>query len=64
MTNETLILLQSKCDNGPIIPMTTINIPMDPSIYIIKILKTIIGPKNQNWNPKLNVPYLWNNYVL
>jgi hypothetical protein len=48
MTNETLILLQSKCDNGPIIPMTTINIPMDPSIYIIKILKTIIGPKNQN----------------
>jgi len=48
MTNETLILLQSKCDSGPIIPMTNINIPMDLSIYIIKFVKIIIGPKNQN----------------
>jgi hypothetical protein len=36
MTNETLKLMQSKQDNGPIIPMYTINIFMDPSIYINK----------------------------
>jgi hypothetical protein len=32
MTNETLKLVQSKWDSGPIIPMYIINIPMDPSI--------------------------------
>jgi hypothetical protein len=34
MTNETLKLVQLKWDNGLIIPMYTINIFMDPSIYI------------------------------
>jgi hypothetical protein len=32
MTNETLKLMQSKWDYGPIIPMYIINIPMDFSI--------------------------------
>jgi hypothetical protein len=32
MTNETLKLVQSKHDSGPIIPMYIINISMDPSI--------------------------------
>jgi len=32
MTNETLKLVQSKQDSGPIIPLYTINIPMDLSI--------------------------------
>ncbi len=32
MTNEPLKLLESKQENGPIMPMYTINIPMDPSI--------------------------------
>jgi hypothetical protein len=32
MTNEPLKLVQSKQDNGFIIPMHIINIPMDPSL--------------------------------
>jgi hypothetical protein len=32
MTNETLKLVQSKWNIGPIIPMNIINIPIDPSI--------------------------------
>jgi hypothetical protein len=32
MTNETLKLMQSKQNNGLIIPMSIINILMDPSI--------------------------------
>jgi hypothetical protein len=32
MTNEASKLVQSKWDNGLIIPMYTINISMDPSI--------------------------------
>jgi len=32
MTNEALKLVWSKLDNGPIIPMYTMNILMDPSI--------------------------------
>jgi hypothetical protein len=38
MIDEPLKLLESKQDNGPIIPMYTINIPMDPSIYIMKFI--------------------------
>jgi hypothetical protein len=34
MTNEALKLVQSKQDNVPIMPMYTINIFMDLSIYI------------------------------
>jgi hypothetical protein len=53
MTNEALKLMQSKRNNGPVILMYTINILMDPSIYInrniIIILKImIIRPKYQN----------------
>jgi hypothetical protein len=48
MTNEALNLLQSKCDSGPIIPMTSINIPMDPSIYIIKFVLIIYRAQNEN----------------
>jgi hypothetical protein len=32
MINETLKLVESKQDSGPIIPMYTINIFVDPSI--------------------------------
>jgi hypothetical protein len=32
MIDEALKLVQSKWDNGPIIPMYTINKSMDPSI--------------------------------
>ncbi len=32
MTNEALKLMQSRQENGPIIPMYTINILMDPLI--------------------------------
>jgi hypothetical protein len=51
--------MQSKQDNGLIMPIYNINIPMDPSIWIMKIIilkiillnnickKYIIGPKNQ-----------------
>jgi hypothetical protein len=32
------------------------------NINFVKII--IVGPKNQNWYPKLNVPYFWNNYTI
>ncbi len=33
-------------------------------LHIISFVKIIIvKPKNQNWYPKLNVPYFWNYYV-
>jgi hypothetical protein len=62
MTNGTLKLMQSKQDCGLIIPMCIINISMDLSIYIMKliiILKIIlhninfvkiiiVGSKSQN----------------
>jgi hypothetical protein len=31
-------------------------------INFVKII--IIRPKNQNWYPKSNVPYFWNNYII
>jgi hypothetical protein len=31
---------------------------------IILIIIIIGEPKNQNWFPKLNVPYFWNNYIV
>ncbi len=71
MTNEALKLMWSKLDNGPMIPMYTINILMDPSIQIMKFIifltiilhnlsfveMIIVKPKNQNQYPKLNAPY-------
>jgi hypothetical protein len=41
MTNEALKLVQSKRDNNPIIPMYTINILMNLSIYIYIMKFTI-----------------------
>jgi len=38
MTNENLKFMQSKRNNGPIIPMYIINIFMDPSICIMKFI--------------------------
>jgi len=38
MTNETLKLVQSERDYGPIIPMYIINIFMDLSIQIMKFI--------------------------
>jgi len=32
------------------------------NIIFVKII--IVGPKNQKWCPKLNVPYFWNNYTI
>jgi hypothetical protein len=32
------------------------------NINFVKII--IVRPKNQNWYPKLNVPYFWNNYII
>ncbi len=60
MINEALKLMQSKRNNSPIVPMYTINIPMDISIQIIRFLLfkkitcyqfvkiIIVEPKNQN----------------
>jgi hypothetical protein len=62
MTNELLKLMKSKQDCGHIIPMYTINILMDPSIWIMKFIIIskiilhnisfikiiIIRPKNHN----------------
>jgi hypothetical protein len=42
MTNEALKLVHSKQNNGPIIPMYTINIHMDLSIYIVGFIFKII----------------------
>ncbi len=56
MINEALKLMQSKRNNSPIVPMYTINIPMDNQIFyylkkitcyqFVKII--IVEPKNQN----------------
>ncbi len=61
MINETLKLVESKQDSGPIIPMYTINIFMDISIQIMKFIIIskklhkiifvkiiIVRPRNQN----------------
>jgi hypothetical protein len=58
MVNEALILLQSKCDSGPIIPMTTINIPMDPSIYIIKFVLKNYRAQKPKLIPKIKCTIL------
>jgi hypothetical protein len=66
------MLVQSKWESDRIIPLYTINIFMDSSIYIMIFIikklhninfikKIIIGPKN---HPKSNVPYFWNNYTI
>jgi hypothetical protein len=57
MINETLILLQSKCNSGPIIPMTTINITMDPSIYS-KICKNNYRAQKPKLIPKIKCTIL------
>jgi hypothetical protein len=34
-------------------------------LYNISFVKIIVvGPKNQSWYPKLNVPCFWNNYII
>jgi hypothetical protein len=38
------------------------NLKMLHNIIFVKII--IVGLKNQNWYPKLNVPYFWNNYTI